>query len=183
MSPVNLRLKLKSNFEVWFKISSICLLSLGLFACSNDEGDDLDSFIKNAAKDMRPKIKPLPEVKPYLALQYNADGKLSDPFRSRKASSKSGILQPNMSRPKEPMEAYPLESIKYVGQLSKINLTYALLLTPDNGVQQVKVGNYVGQNFGMITKITDSEVVLKEIVQDELSGDWIERVSNLPLQE
>jgi type IV pilus assembly protein PilP len=159
------------------------LLSLGLFACSNDEGDDLDNFIKNAAKDMRPKIKPLPEVKPYLALQYNADGKLSDPFRSRKASSKSGILQPNMSRPKEPMEAYPLESIKYVGQLSKINLTYALLLTPDNGVQQVKVGNYVGQNFGMITKITDSEVVLKEIVQDELSGDWIERVSNLPLQE
>ena len=81
------------------------------------------------------------------------------------------------------METYPLESIKYVGQLSKVKLTYALLLTPDNGVQQVKVGNYVGQNFGMVTKITDSEVELKEIVQDELSGDWIERVSNLPLQE
>jgi type IV pilus assembly protein PilP len=81
------------------------------------------------------------------------------------------------------MEAYPLESIKYVGMLSKSKLTYALLLTPDNGVQQVKVGNYVGQNFGMVTKITDSEVVLKEIVQDELSGDWIERASNLALQE
>lgn len=183
MSPVNLRLKRESAIGMWFKISIICLLSLGLAACSADEGDDLDSFIKNSAKDMRPKIKPLPEVKPYLALQYNADGKLSDPFRSRKASSKSGILQPNMSRPKEPMEAYPLESIKYVGLLSKSNLTYALLLTPDSGVQQVKLGNYVGQNFGMITKITDSEVVLKEIVQDELSGDWIERVSNLPLQE
>jgi len=165
------------------KILSIFLFGLSLAACSGGDGDDLDSFIKNSAKDMRPKIKPLPEVKPYLALQYNADGKLSDPFRSRKASSKSGTLQPNMNRPKEPMEAYPLESIKYVGQLSKVKLTYALLLTPDNGVQQVKVGNYVGQNFGMITKITDSEVELKEIVQDELSGDWIERVSNLPLQE
>lgn len=183
MSPVNLRLKRKPTFKTWFKFSSICLLSLVLTACNGDEGDDLDSFIKNSARDMRPKIKPLPEVKPYLALQYNADGKLSDPFRSRKASSKTGILQPNMSRPKEPMEAYPLESIKYVGQLSKTKLTFALLLTPDNGVQQVKVGNYVGQNFGMITNITDSEVVLKEIVQDELSGDWIERVSNLPLQE
>nr|WP_190274949.1 pilus assembly protein PilP [Methylotenera versatilis] len=168
---------------MWFKISSAFLLGLCLVACSGGDGDDLDSFIKNSAKDMRPKIKPLPEVKPYLALQYNADGKLSDPFHPRKASNKSSSLQPNMNRPKEPMEAYPLESIKYVGLLSKTKLTYALLLTPDNGVQQVKVGNYVGQNFGMITKITDSEVELKEIVQDELSGDWIERVSNLPLQE
>lgn len=168
---------------MWFKISSICILSLGLVACDGDGGDDLDKFIREAANGMAPKIKPLPEVKPYLALQYNADGKLSDPFRSRKASNKSGMLQPNMSRPKEPMESYPLESIKYVGQLSKTKLTYALLLTPDNGVQQVKIGNYVGQNFGMVTKITDSEVVLKEIVQDELSGDWIERISSLALQE
>lgn len=183
MSLFNLQLKMTATSHQWTKVIFIFLLSMGLFACDGEQGDDLDNFIKNSAKDMRPKIKPLPEVKPYLALQYNADGKLSDPFRSRKASNKVGILHPNINRPKEPMEAYPLESIKYVGQLSKTKLTYALLLTPDNGVQQVKVGNYVGQNFGMITKITDSEVELKEIVQDELSGDWIERVSNLPLQE
>jgi type IV pilus assembly protein PilP len=183
MSRLSLQLKMTATYLSWSKVPLIFLFSLGLCACNGDQGDDLDSFIKNSAKDMRPRIKPLPEVKPYLALQYNADGKLSDPFRPRKASSKTGILQPNMSRPKEPMEAYPLESIKYVGQLSKSKLTYALLLTPDNGVQQVKVGNYIGQNFGMITKITDSEVELKEIVQDELSGDWIERVSSLPLQE
>ena len=182
MSQVNILLSRSTN-NMWLKFSIISLLSLTLLACGDGEGDDLDNFIKNSAKDMKPKIKPLPEVKPYLALQYNADGSLSDPFRSRKASNKTGVLQPNMSRPKEPMEAYPLESIKYVGQLSKSKLTYALLSTPDNGVQQVRLGNYIGQNFGMITKITDSEIVLKEIVQDELSGDWIERVSNLPLQE
>ena len=169
--------------EGWFKVWLMCLLSLGLVACNGDKGDDLDRFMRDAANDMRPKIKPLPEVKPYLALQYNADGTLSDPFRSRKALNKSTAHQPNMSRPKEPMEGYPLESIKYVGLLSKSKLTYALLQTPDNGVQQVKVGNYVGQNFGLVTKITDSEVVLKEIVQDDLSGDWVERVSNLALQE
>ena len=183
MSPMSLKIKWKSTFNMWFKISCIFLFTMGLVACNGDEGDDLDNFIKNSAKGMKPRIKPLPEVKPYLALQYNADGKLSDPFRARKASNKSSVLQPNMSRPKEPMEAYPLESIKYVGQLSKSKLTFALLKTPDNGVQQVKVGNYVGQNFGMVTKITESEVVLKEIVQDELSGDWIERISNLELQE
>ena len=154
-----------------------------LAACDSNEGDDLDKFMRDAANDMRVKIKPLPEVRPYLALQYNADGTLGDPFRARKASSKSGALQPNLNRPKEPMEAYPLESIKYVGLISRNKLTYALLKTPDSGVQQVKIGNYVGQNFGIVTQITDGEVTLKEIVQDDLSGDWVERVSTLTLQD
>ncbi|MBA3695551.1 MAG: pilus assembly protein PilP [Methylotenera sp.] len=155
-----------------------------LTACGGNEGDDLDKFMRDAANDMRIKIKPLPEVKPYLALQYNADGTLSDPFKARKASNnKSSALQPNLNRPKEPMEAYPLESVKYVGLISRNKLTFALLKTPDSGVQQVKIGNYVGQNFGKVTQITDSEVTLKEIVQDDLSGDWVERLTTLTLQE
>ena len=176
---------LKSNITQyrWISFLPICLLSIGLIACNGGEGDDLDKFMQNAARDMHPRIKPLPEVKPYLALLYNADGTLGDPFSTRKASNKSTSHQPDMNRPKEPMEAYPLEGLKYVGLLSKTKLTYALLRTPDNGVQQVKVGSYIGQNFGLITRITDSEIVLKEIVEDDLSGDWIERVSNLALQE
>lgn len=176
-------LKPKFTSDILYRISSLCLLAVVLSACHGEQGDDLDKFMRDAANDMQPKIKPLPEVKPYLALQYNADGTLSDPFRARKASNKSGALQPNMKRPKEAMEAYPLESVKYVGMISKSKLTYALLKTPDNGVQQVKIGNYVGQNYGMVMQITDSEVVLKEIVQDDLTGDWVERVSNLALQE
>lgn len=159
------------------------MISAVLAGCGGDKGDDLDQYMRDATKDVKPKIKPLPEVKPYLALQYNADGVLVDPFRARKAVNKSGVLQPNLNRPKEPMEAYPLESLKYVGMLSKNKLTYALLKTPDSAVQQVRLGNYVGQNFGRVTQITDAEVVLKEIVQDDLSGDWIERNSNLALQE
>jgi type IV pilus assembly protein PilP len=174
-------LNLKSINKVnCLALSVFCLFLTG---CSSDEGDDLDKFMRDAANDMRPRIQPLPEVKPYIALQYNADGTLADPFRARKANSKNDILQPNLNRPKEPMEAYPLESIKYVGSLSKSKLTYALLKTPDNGVQQVKVGNYVGQNFGMVTQITDNEVSLKEIIQDDLSGDWIERTNTLTLVE
>jgi type IV pilus assembly protein PilP len=180
---VNSTLKSKLAKIMQFKILSICMLSLGLAACGGGEGDDLDKFMRDAANGMQPRIKPLPEVKGYLALQYNADGTLSDPFRTRKTLNKSSVNQPDMNRPKEPMEGYPLESIKYVGSLSKSKLTYALLKTPDNAVQQVKVGNYVGQNYGLVTQITDNEVVLKEIVQDDLSGDWVERVSNLALQE
>jgi type IV pilus assembly protein PilP len=183
MSPVSKCLKLEPTNYMAFKLLLIGVFGLLLAACDGGDGDDLDKFMRDAANDMRPRIKPLPEVKPYLALQYNADGTLSDPFRSRKAASKSGAMQPNLNRPKEPMEAYPLESLKYVGLLSKNKLTYALLKTPDNSVQQVKVGNYVGQNFGRVTQINDSEVILNEIVQDDLSGDWVERVSNLALQE
>ena len=173
--------KMSKNMRL--KLLPICILSLVLVACGSGDGDDLDKFMRDSANDMRVKIKPLPEVRPYLALEYNADGMLSDPFRSRKSASKSGGLQPNLNRPKEPMEAYPLENIKYVGLLSKSKLTYALVKTPDNNVQQVKVGNFVGQNFGVVTQINDSEIVLKEIVQDDLSGDWVERITNLQLQE
>jgi len=176
-------LNLKMVPFINFKFLPIFALGILLTACSGGDGDDLDQYMRDATKDIKPKVKPLPEVKPYIAMQYNADGSLVDPFRARKASNKSSALQPNLNRPKEPMEAYPLESLKYVGLLSKNKLTYALLKTPDNNVQQVKIGNYVGQNFGRITQITDSEVKLNEIVQDELSGDWVERVSNLALQE
>lgn len=176
-------LNLKLVPFVNFKLLPILVLGVLLSACGGEEGDDLDQYMRDAAKHIKPSVKPLPEVKPYVALPYNADGSLVDPFHARKASNKTSTLQPNLNRPKEPMEAYPLESLKYVGLLSKKKLTYALLKTPDNNVQQVKVGNYIGQNFGRITQITDSEVLLNEIVQDELSGDWVERVSNLALQE
>lgn len=154
-----------------------------LVACSADEGDDLDKFMASAANDMGKGVEPLPEVLPYSPLQYNVDGTLSDPFKPRKVANKSGALQPNTNRPKEALEAYPLESLNYVGSISKSKLTYALIKTPDNTVQQVKVGNYIGPNFGLITAINESDLVIKEIIQDDLSGDWVERSASINLQE
>ncbi len=158
-------------------------MALTLTACGDGDGDDLDQFMRDAARNAKPKVQPLPEVKPYEALVYNHDGMLSDPFHARKAASKNGTLQPDLRRPKEPLESYPLESIQYVGMLSKNKLIFALLKTPDNTVQQVTLGNYVGQHFGRITEIIDSEVTLQEIVQDEMTGDWVNRTTKLSLQE
>jgi type IV pilus assembly protein PilP len=152
-------------------------------ACNSGKGDDLDKFMADAANNMGKGVEPLPEVLPYTPLQYNADGTLSDPFKARKATGKSGALQPNTNRPKEALEAYPLESLKYVGLMSKNKLTYALIKTPDNTVQQVKVGNYIGPNFGLVTQINETAIALKEIIQDDLSGDWVERTASLNLQE
>ncbi len=166
-----------------FRLLLIVVLGALLLACGGDKGDDLDKFMASAANDMGKGVEPLPEVLPYSPLQYNADGTLSDPFKARKAASKSGALQPNTNRPKEALEAYPLESLKYVGSLSKNKLSYALIRTPDNTVQQVKLGNYVGPNFGLVTKIDESAVEIKEIIQDDLTGDWVERNSSINLQE
>jgi type IV pilus assembly protein PilP len=166
------------NIRLLYLILSVFLLA----SCGGTEGDDLDQFMADAAKTMSTKVEPLPQVQPYVPLQFNVDGTISDPFRPRKVVS-SGTFQPNLSRPKEPLEAFPLENLKYVGALTKNKSTYALIKTPDNTLQQVKIGNYLGTNYGLVTSINDSEVTLKEIVQDELSGDWVERISSLSLQE
>jgi type IV pilus assembly protein PilP len=166
-------------------IKRLLILGFGcaLVACQGDQGDDLDAFMRNAPSDKRPKVKALPEVQAYSAMQYNADGQLVDPFRARKVARKAGALQPNLSRPRQLLESYPLESLKYVGSIAKAKLQYALLLTPDHGVQQVRLGQYLGQDFGVVTKISETQLDLKEIVQDDLSGDWVERLATLNLQE
>ena len=100
---------------------------------------------------------------------------------ARAQNNSSSMLKPDMERRREPLESYPLDTLKMVGTLQKPGVTYALLLA-DKTVFQVKIGNYIGQNFGLITKVTESDVELKEIVQDA-SGDWIERPAKLELQE
>jgi type IV pilus assembly protein PilP len=47
---------------------------------------------------------------------------------------------------------------------------------------RVKKGNYMGQNFGVITAIDEAQISLKELVQDS-TGDWVERMSSLQLVE
>jgi type IV pilus assembly protein PilP len=177
MMPSSIRLILITKFAF------VAILTIFLTACGSGEGDDLDKFMASAANDMGKNVEPLPEVLPYSPLQYNADGTLSDPFKARKALSKAGALQPNTNRPKEALEAFPLESLKYVGSLSKNKSVYALIRTPDNTIQQVKTGNYVGPNFGLVTQINESDIVVKEIVQDDLTGDWVERNASINLQE
>ena len=164
---------------------AMVLTSLALFACSGGDHDDLRKWMNEASKDVKGRISPLPEVKPYEPAPYDA-GNLIDPFKPSKIEPDrkdggGGGVRPDLNRPKEPLEAYPLESLKYVGVLVKKKVGYAIIQS-DGSLFQVRVGNYMGQNFGVITKISETEVSLRELVQDP-SSDWIERVSTLLLQE
>jgi len=160
----------------------ILVLVLGLAGCGGGNMQDLQTFVTETGKDMQGKIEPLPEVKVYEPFSYNAFD-LPDPFKPRKLSTGGGGgMQPDFNRPKEPLESFSLETLKMVGMLSRQGVIHAVIKTPDNAIYHVKKGNYAGQNYGLITQITDSEVSLREIVQDS-AGDWSERTSALILQE
>jgi type IV pilus assembly protein PilP len=167
--------------RLWLPIVLCC----GLAACGGEQYSDLRQFVKDSEKLPHGRIPPLPDVKPYEPFTYDAYN-LIDPFKPRKIeppkTQAGGGVQPDLARRKEPLEAYPLENLRMVGTLQQNKQTYALVKSPDNNLFRVKSGNYLGQNFGLITAISESTIKLKEIVQDS-GGDWTERVSTLTLAE
>jgi type IV pilus assembly protein PilP len=155
----------------------------GLSGCGHESHQDLRQWMNEQGKNAKGKIDPLPQVRPYEPFAYNAFD-LPDPFKPRKIEpvKGGGKLEPDLNRRKEPLEAYPLESLQMVGTLQRTKSTYALVRTNSKDVYQVRVGNYMGQNFGVITGISDNEIRLKELVQDS-AGDWSERTSSLLLDD
>ena len=130
----------------------LAIISAVLFlaACGGDEHQDLKEELKNLTKDLRGRIDALPVVKPYEPVPYRAY-EMPDPFGSAKielaiaaaAKSKGGANAPDIARPKEPLEAYPLETLKMVGTLSQKGVFYALVRA-DSSVYRVKAGSYLG---------------------------------------
>lgn len=161
------------------------LLVMLLTACGGEEFQDLRDFVKNAGANMRGKIPPPPEVKPYEPFIYNNDTSIADPFKPRKPDRSAGhvgINQPDLERPREALEEFSLESLKMVGYLYQDDVGYAVIRAPDYKLHRVKAGNYIGMNFGLITEVADTGVTVKEMVQDSV-GDWSERTSSLQLLE
>lgn len=160
------------------------LIAVLLAGCSGDEYQDLRDFVKNSGEGMRGKIEPPPEVKPYENFVYNNEANLPDPFKLRKEEVRAGVTlginQPDLERPKEALEDFPLESLKMVGFLYRNKIGYAVIRAPDAKLHRVKRGNYIGPNFGLIQEVIETEMTIKEMVQDS-SGGWTERINSLRL--
>lgn len=167
-------------------LTSSVLIAMLLVGCGGEEFQDLRDFVSNAGADMRGKVDPPPDIKPYEPFAYDNSTSLPDPFRPRKAKAggagHGGLNQPDFDRPKEELEDYPLESLKMVGFLYQKGVGHAVLRSSEGKIHQVKVGNYLGLNFGQITSISETELKVKEMVQDS-AGDWTERESSLQLIE
>jgi type IV pilus assembly protein PilP len=162
----------------------VTLASVAFLAgCGASSHQDLVDWMAEQGKGMRGHLDPIPQIKPYEPFTYN-DFDLPDPFKPRKIepakSDNTNKLAPDLNRRKEPLEAYPIESLSMVGTLEKGRTLYALVKTPEKDIYQVRPGMHRGQNYGVIVGITDNDIKLKELMQDG-SGDWSERSSTLNL--
>lgn len=161
-----------------------------LAACAAEEHQDLKEWMRESSKDLKGNVPPLPELKPFPIVSYGGSN-LVDPFRPAKIVPEKGSgvggKTPDFDRPKEPLEAYPLESLKLVGVMmpgtGNTKTPYALIKSSD-GLNYAVVGNHLGQNFGVVTAITTNEVKIKETVKDPTgqTADWVERPASLYLE-
>jgi type IV pilus assembly protein PilP len=158
-----------------------------LSGCSGQQ-DELQSWMAQERAQARPSVQPISAPQKFNPQGYQT-GDTVEPFSAQKliVVLKQDRSQPNsavaaeLSRRKQPLEAFPLDSMSMVGSVNRRGVQYALLKV-DNLLYQVKVGDYLGQNFGKIMKVTETEIELREIVQDA-AGEWIERPAALQLQE
>ena len=167
------------------------MTSLILAGCGSSGEDDLRQWMSELRSTTKPRVSPLTEPKQFLPQPYSSESGV-EPFNSLKLTqalrrdstqlaSNAALIAPEMARRKEPLETYPLDAMAMVGSLDKTGVPTALLKV-DNLLYQVRVGNYIGQNYGKISRINESSIQLREIVQDA-TGDWVERTATLDLQE
>ena len=168
---------------------AVLALAIAVAGCSADEHGDLKEELNQLTKDLRGRVDPLPQVRPYEPVPYTAEGAI-DPFRPERIEVASGrgapsasaaLIEEQKKRPPEPLEAFPLESIQMLGTIMQQKETFALVKAGPN-LYRVKKGNYMGQNFGVITAIDEGQISVKELVQDS-TGDWVERISSLQMLE
>jgi type IV pilus assembly protein PilP len=169
----------------------LILLSALLVGCVSSREDDIRAWMVQERNQTKPRVAPITPPKQFIPEPYT-NATAIEPFSNLKltqalkrdsaqATSNGALVAPELARRKEPLEAFPLDAMQLVGSILKGGQPVALVKV-DNLLYQVKPGNYLGLNFGRVSKISETEVTLREIVQDAV-GEWIERVATLQLQE
>ena len=167
----------------------LLLCAAMLAGCSDSDVAEINSWMADVQKQTHVSVKPLSEPKTFVPFAYGVREEV-DPFDPNKllaelaraaAASSDNLLRPDMNRRKEFLEGFPIDTMKMVGTLNKAGVHWGLIQI-DRAVYQVKAGQRLGQNFGMVTGVADAAISIKETVQDA-GGEWVERESKLELQE
>jgi type IV pilus assembly protein PilP len=177
-----MRIRVRNRTRVALLAATVVLAACG------GEQEELTQWMDQQRREVKPTIEPLTAPKKFIPQPYSALSGV-EPFSSQKltvalkqeARQPNSLLAAEINRRKQPLEAYPLDSMSMVGSVVRDGRSYALLRV-DNLLYQVRAGDYLGQNYGKITKISETDVAVREIVQDA-AGEWIERMSALQLQE
>ncbi len=172
-------------------LGGMLVLTLALGACTSSGQDELQAWMQSERNSIRPSVAPIPEPTKFVPQAYEGE-RLTPPFSSDKLASvlrgsqstpvvNSALIEPELNRRKQPLEAFPLDTMSLVGSLNRGGQLVALVKV-GGLLYQVKPGSYLGQNYGRVTRISEQDVVLREIVQDS-AGEWTERAAALQLQE
>jgi type IV pilus assembly protein PilP len=172
-------------------VFALLAVALAVSGCGMSGEDELRQWMADQRAQTRPRVAPIPEPKQFKPESYAQESAV-EPFsrskltqalvrESAQAASNGALVAPELARRKEPLEAFPLDNMALVGNIIKEGRPVALVRV-DNLLYQVRLGNYLGQNYGKVIKIDETEVTLREIVQDAV-GEWIERTATLQLQE
>ena len=170
---------------------AMAVTSCLVLGCGSSDQDELQQWMNEQRAQTKPNVQPISEPKKFVPQAYTQEA-VTDPFSNQKltqalkrestqSTSNAALVAPELARRKDPLESFPLDAMSMVGSLVKQGQPVALVRV-DNLLYQVRPGNYLGQNYGRITKVAETEVVLREIVQDA-AGEWIERSAKLQLQE
>lgn len=172
------------------KVLWLVLATLGLSACGDSDQEDLQRWMVEQRAQIKPSVPPISEPKKFTPQAYT-EASSFEPFNMLKLTqalrresnqpSTSELIAPELARRKEALEAFPLDTMAMVGSMNRNGQPVALVRV-DKLLYKVRVGEYLGLNYGRITRINETEVALREIVQDA-AGEWIERVATLQLQE
>ena len=168
------------------------LVAVAVAGCGGGDQQEVQAWMNEQRALTKPQVQPIPEPKKFTPQAYTQDAGI-EPFSNQKlaqalkkesqqsGSTSAALVAPELNRRKEPLESFPLDAMSMVGSLLKQGQPVALVRV-DNLLYQVRPGNYLGQNYGRITKVGETEIVLRELVQDA-AGEWIERNATLQLQE
>ncbi len=167
-----------------------CLLALMLTGCSQDDFDDLDRYIAEVKARPKGTIEPLPEIKAVEPFLFDPEG-LRDPFKLLDKVTESedfeigtgNGIRPDITRRKEELEFYPLDSLRMVGTVKMDKTLWALIQAADGTIHRVKEGNHMGTNYGKIIRIQEDRIDLTEIIPDKKPGHWREQQVTIALAE
>jgi type IV pilus assembly protein PilP len=169
----------------------IVLVICGLVSACNQGLEDLQQFVQKTISQPSGRIEPIPEFQPYQNFEYTSHG-LRDPFKlvdfrrpdenSETINNKASGPKPNIERVREPLENFPLDTLRLKGSVTQDGVKWGLVFAPDNTIHRVLEGQYMGQNHGRIISVSDRSIELTEIVPDGL-GNYIERSSAVALME
>lgn len=169
------------------RMSLLLLAALSLSACGGNMSD-LQHYVARIKARKVTHVPPVPQIKQYKPYTYVA-GSRRDPFMPQSTSQNQPVgptnskgLHPDLSRSKEPLEAYPLDALQMVGTIDFKGQVYAMIKAPDGVIHRVTVGEYMGQNYGRVVKITNGEVDLSELIRDGFGG-WQRRPAVISLAQ